>query len=157
MSINNLNTYTTPSVSIASMLINGLNTNFRIDTNGKKKRKSTSLGTTYNGSVYRDAGGNVVKRKHLADHYGVSCRHVYDTFKKFNGDYKKALPVIAACSETDRPSMKYKDRSGDPVSLVRIAVREKMSQLKVSKHFTEAGFNYELAYRSIDAAKGDKK
>lgn len=157
MSINNLNTYTTPSVSIAKMLLNGLNTDFRIDTNGKKKRKSTNLGTTYTGAVYRDAGGNIVKRKHLADHYGVSCRYVYDTFKKFNGDYKKALPIIAACSETARPSMKYKDRSGEPVSLVRIAVREKMSQLKVSKHFARASFDYELAYVFIDQSKEAKQ
>lgn len=154
MNINNLNTTTKPSISIAAMLTTGLNTNFSIEKPiTRKKSLVTNLGQSYDHVIYLNKEGEITTRKALADTYGVTCRHVYDMFKASKGDYLKAIELITTTSKTVRNNMKYKDRHGHTISIVKISVREKISQAKVTKYFTEAKFNHAEAYLVIDSIK----
>ena len=88
MTINNLNTYQKPSISLAEACLNRESIGRELEiAPGYSIKKSKR---TYLSFDYRDIIGNPCKRKDLSELYGSSEKLVSNTYKRHKGNFLTA-------------------------------------------------------------------
>tara|TARA_B100000768_G_C11185794_1_gene335004 strand:+ start:185 stop:499 length:315 start_codon:yes stop_codon:yes gene_type:complete len=97
MSINNLNTYTKPTFSVAEMCINRNAINRDLKTG--PGFKFSSDGREYNKRIYLDETGLIVDKSDITDKYNLSGRKVLEIFDRAGGDYIEAHKELLKSSK----------------------------------------------------------
>lgn len=101
--MNNLNTITKPSISIAAMLTAGLNTDFSINSEPSSvvtlsPVKVDSIPGSRGNTDYRDSTGNPIKQETLMADYGLTKYFIRKAFRDTNWDFTKAHAKLVVMS-----------------------------------------------------------
>lgn len=144
MNINNLNTYSKPSLSLAAMclerLLNGEpNTDIVPRNNGQGRKRD-----------YRGLNNEVITEVQMIKLMGVTRDTVRDLYSKYNGDCKEILAKHGYTRIRKATKLtKYKDQDGQQMTQRAIARKYKISSKVVQKCFELHNFDHVKSFEML--------
>ena len=145
MSLNNLNTYQQPVISMAEMCLKRLE-------DGEPCCEITIRATDNRSRDWFNLEGKPLNDLEMCKLTGMSRNSLLGLFRRYKGDCEKIIKNhgYGLKNAGGRSCSKYKTRDGKKISKENLAKLIKISRAKIGDAFARAEYDYIEAYKILD-------